>query len=159
MIGCVNYGEVQSAGTACGIVCTNGSTLRYCVNAGRVEGKDAFAISEKDGSIYSCGNIGTVSAADPYIYRFGYSWDLGTYEGFSEEEVSENRGYTGEALMGKDIEVIPMDPSAAADGSLTAILQEMEDYGAWTQGDGFPVWDGNGGVEKYERICEVLEIR
>ena len=159
VIGCVNYGEVQSAGTACGIVCTNGSTLRSCVNAGRVEGTDAFAIGEKDGSIYACGNIGTVASDDLYIYRFGYSWDLGTYEGFSEEEVSENRGYTGEALMGKDIEVIPMDPSAAADGSLTAILQEMEDYGAWTQGDGFPVWDGTGGVEKYERICEVLEIR
>ena len=61
--------------------------------------------------------------------------------------------------MGKDIEVIPMDPSAAADGSLTAILQEMEDYGCWTQGDGFPVWDGSGGVEKYDRICEVLGIR
>ena len=158
----INYGTVKAeeGGLACGIVAANGSTLRYCVNAGLVDGGEtgeAYAVGKKDGSMYCSGNIGTVSSSNPYVYQYGFSWDLGTYEGLSEEALAGVQGYTGKALMGVDIEFTPLPVSAAADGSLTAVLQGNGEYGYWQQGnEGFPVWDEQGGLDDYPWLQELL---
>ncbi len=155
VIGCVNYGTVTAAdgGTASGIIGENGSTVRYCVNAGLVDGGadgEAFGVGRNDGDLDGCGNIGTVSCQNPYVYQYDYSWELGTYEGLAEEEMAQMRGWTG----GVNSELTPMEVSSATDGALTAALQTNEAYGAWTQGEAFPVWDGQGGLEEYQWLQE-----
>ncbi len=158
VIGCVNYGTVTASdgGSAFGIVAENGSTLRYNVNAGLVDGGEsgeAFAIGKRDGDIACCGNIGTVTCSDPYVYQFVCSWELGTYPELSAEGLAKVYGWTK-----AETELTPVEASSAADGSLTSALQANDSYGYWTQGDAFPVWDGQGGLEEYDWLQEQLGL-
>ena len=159
VIGCVNYGTVTASegeyARACGIVGDNRSTIRYCVNAGVVDGKseDSYAITQKkDGSIASCGNIGEIRGTSTLSNHLAYSWELGTYESKTEEEMNAIRGCTGEILMGQtEVEVTPAKVSDAADGTLLKMLQDIgseHGYGGWKQGEQFPVWDGESGLDK-----------
>ena len=63
------------------------------------------------------------------------------------------RGCTGEILMGQtEVEVTPAKVSDAADGTLLKMLQDIgseHGYGGWKQGEQFPVWDGESGLEEY----------
>ena len=159
VIGCVNYGTVTAAegkhARACGIVGDNCSTIRYCVNAGVVDGKsgDAYAVAKKDGSIGGCGNIGEIHGERTYPTELAYSWELGNYESRTEEEVNAIRGCTGEILVGQtEVEITPAKVSDAADGTLLKMLQDIgseHGYGGWKQGEQFPVWDGEHGLEEY----------
>ena len=159
VMACINYGEVTAQGEygrACGIVGRNSSNIRYCVNAGIVDGGEkcaSLAISQDDGIIIACGNIGTIRGKKGFVYVYSCSWELGTYEKMSEEEMAAVRGYTGYARGMNDPEVIPIEVSSTIDGSLVKALQatnEQDDRcGYWKQGEQFPVWDGEHGLEEY----------
>ena len=57
-----------------------------------------------------------------------------------------------------ETELTPVEASSAADGSLTSALQANDSYGYWTQGDAFPVWDGQGGLEEYDWLRDQLGL-
>lgn len=157
--GCTNYGEVSGAKAAGGIVGENKSSIRYCINAGTVIGTDKStdvnAITYNDGSVGVCGNVGTVYSQHPGRWTsaviFSGSWDMGVHEGVTAEELANIHGYI------VDGELNPIGASALTDGTLIAVYSGTKANG-WVQGENYPVWDGVSGLEKYDRLREVMGI-
>ncbi len=132
IMGCINYGDitetVESTEYCGGIVGYNGSTIRYCVNAGTVT--SAYAAYDitfpEEASCYYNLNVGTVvtDLDAEFAYTTADRYDRGQNYSFSD--------------------------SALTDGTaLAALIEECGNH--WVQGESFPVWSSERS-EEYQDI-------